>query len=154
MLKYLFIFCLLGAAWQFLNTRNARIKAANAAAAAAAAVEAKAAAATAKPVGSASFVPMPAPKNAAPDRVLVIVPPDCPREATLRAEAILAELRAASIPCQSAGQATFAVPTQFEADAVNTFMAGPLPLVFIGNMACANPAPADVVAEYRRTTPK
>ncbi len=152
MFKYIFlIFCLLGAAWQLLNTRAARLKAANAASAMA---EAKAAVSANKPGASPGFVFMPAPKTAAPGLVLVIVPPDAPKEAALRAETLLAELRAVGIPGTSAGQAAFSVPTQAEAGSVNAFMSGPLPLVFIGDMACANPAPAEVIAEYRRTHPK
>ena len=150
MFKYIFlIFCLLGAAWQLLNTRAARIKAANAAAATARAV-----APAGKPGAAPGFVRMPAPKNAPSDKVLVISPPDCPKEAALRTETLLAELRAAGIPCVSAAQAAFAVPTQAEADSVNAFMAGPLPLVFIGDLGRANPSAADVIAEYKRAVPK
>lgn len=81
---------------------------------------------------------------------MTFAPANCPSDAAQRAEALARRLDAAGIPDTRSQRASFStLSSQEEANRVMSVMNGRIPVVFVRNRARADPAPEDVVAEYR-----
>ena len=98
-LRIIFVLAFIGVGYQFFSKRSAdKSGHANATTTAAA--------------SPAGFVPMRAPAN----KVLIIAPPDCPREAGQRTAALVSQLRNAGIACELTGHVEFTVSDEADAE--------------------------------------
>lgn len=96
------------------------------------------------------FVEIPLPDGQAGHHVVIFAPANCPSDAAQRADALARRLDEAGIPYTRSQRANFStLSSQEEANRVMSVMNGRIPVVFVRNRARADPAPEDVVAEYR-----
>ena len=96
------------------------------------------------------FVEIPLPDGQSGHHVVIFAPANCPSDAGQRADALALRLDEAGIPYTRSQQAEFStLSSQEEADRVMSVMNGRIPVVFVRRRASADPAPEDVVAEYR-----
>jgi len=97
------------------------------------------------------FEAIPLPDGVSARGVVIFTPQNCPSDAAQRARRLMAQLSAERIPYRETSSAEFsALQSQEEANRVMAVMNGPVPVVYVDGRAKANPAPEEVVAEYRR----
>jgi hypothetical protein len=100
------------------------------------------------------FAPLPPVFEPPPERLLILAPPNCPREAGRRADELASLLQNDGIPYTRSGNINIIPsrqPTSAEMDQLNRTMLGELPIVFIGGRARNNPTTDELLAEYRQT---
>ena len=100
--------------------------------------------------GQSGFVPMPQPMGTDMRTVLIYAPVNCPSATAQRARELSRELAARHIPHAQLEEASFDLDNP-DRQTVATFkrvMEGSGPVVFVRGRAKANPAVAEVVAEY------
>ena len=101
--------------------------------------------------GSSDFVEVPLPDGVSAHGVVIFAPENCPSDAAQRARRLASHLSGERIPYRETSSADFStISSQDEADRVMRVMNGPVPVVYVNGRAKANPAPEEVVAEYRR----
>ena len=100
-----------------------------------------------------SFVPMPTPAGHSASSVVVFAPAHCTKAEGQRADQMMRQLQANSIPASRASSANFSTDgmTPEGMQNLNSVMAGALPAVFVNGSGKANPSVEEVIAQYKRT---
>jgi hypothetical protein len=122
------------------------------------AIHRQAAAVRMYPVGADAngFSPLPAMFDPPRERLLILAPPNCPREAGRRADELVSLLQGEGITVTRSGSVSIRPtrdPSSAEMDQLNMTMLGPLPIVFVGGRARNNPTTDEILAEYRQAKP-
>jgi hypothetical protein len=109
------------------------------------------------------FVTLPAADGHDDQHVYIVAPQNCPGDAAQRAEQMAGQLGISGIPAVRTHSVDFsqlraqARANQLsesmikQAQRMNDIMQGPLPIVFVRGRAKNNPAPEEVISEYKRT---
>ena len=96
------------------------------------------------------FVGIPMADGMSPRGVIIFAPENCPSDAAQRAERVTRLLSSKGIAYRRATAADYNnLASPEEAERVMAVMNGPIPIVYVNGKAKANPAPEEVVAEYR-----
>lgn len=96
------------------------------------------------------FVALPQPSGTSARQVLIFAPQNCSSAEARRADEIAAQLARHNIPYARLDNANFdSIQDEADFKRLDAVMRGSVPIVFIGGRGKANPAPQDVVAEYR-----
>ncbi len=113
---------------------------------------------TAGLVSANGFLPVPMPRDARKNTVIIFAPANCPREDAQRARALAKKLTDLGIPnVQSSSynlNISSATPELSEAiqkslERLDVVMRGKIPAVLVNGMGKANPAVEEVVREFR-----
>lgn len=107
--------------------------------------------ASATAAASSGFVQLPRAAEQQGAGVYVVAAQDCPEDDAQRADQLAQDLSNKGIPVSRTHNVSFSLTGDDASQAqqrIASVMRGPLPIVFIGGRAKANPSLAEVVAEY------
>ena len=99
-------------------------------------------------VSKNGFVSLPKPSNFNTDSVIIFAAQNCTKAAARRADSLAAELSSRNIPYTRASRASFSNYDPSLKKQLDSVMRGTLPIVFIDDMAKANPTLEEVLAEF------
>lgn len=98
------------------------------------------------------FQPIPLPDGVSARGVVVFAPKHCTSDAARRTDDLIRHLSKHGVAYVRTDSADFNnLTSQDEASRVMSVMNGPVPIVYVNGKAKANPAPQEVVAEFRGT---